>query len=315
MAHTVVTTNTMAEIATAIVGFAGDRGIPTTGNTLTMAGAEPFTVSGLGTSLTVSVTIDSVVRVAEIHQPERKGTENAPVRLAPTRTFLFGGPDWIAAAVEFSFNQFRHIYLGKMERYGDWTGGEIIAANHFSADRPFNQPSGERSAFDIKHHYLFSALTEPLRLDGVPIFHSGTGGGVNIEHADNDEQWRTFFTESGTPDTCVLGGAGDIISSTLVKAGIADYAAGNLLTPITLYAPDSARADRLRPIGHVAGARMIDMRNLDPGQHFFIGADEWVAFPEFGKNGDVTTWGGAGGGFYTSRDTSGMQGLAYPMAV
>jgi hypothetical protein len=209
-----------------------------------------------------------------------------------------------------------------MDKIGNYTGGEIISANMFSRNLYFSSAGGTLSYgtgsnSSPEHMYLFSGRCYQSNMP------TGKGcGGVNLVHADNATDYRYFDCPVATygrtqfVGTEVFGGNADNVNGSYVKRGLSDYAGSNILVPAQLYVPESTLvgADvRFRPIGYPAGARLVNMTGLDPGEAMTVGTDTWYCFPEFSKQTETTTPYGTynADGFYYPYETSYMLGLAY----
>ena len=106
----------------------------------------------------------------------------------------------------------------------------------------------------------------------------------------------------------LIGGAWDGVNDTLVEYGQVHFASATLLVPIQLYVTEGTPA-RIRPIGHAAGIRMVNMTNYNPTQQVLIGPDAWRVLPEFAKANSYLVQRGT---LYGANETSGNRGLAYP---
>ena len=212
-----------------------------------------------------------------------------------------------------------------MVKAGDYTGGEVISANMFNRDVRYAGASGTdtygvtTTAGAPLHRYLFSA-----RWGGSGLPTTGVGG-VNVVHADNDTPFRVFdgpvetYAQNSFTGVSVIGGNADDVASGLVAKGLSDYAGSNILVPVNLFIPDSdlIGADvKFRPIGYVAGVRMMNVSGINPGDAITVGSKTWRVFPEFSRQTETTMAYGASNplGFYYPYETSYMIGLAYEEA-
>lgn len=341
MAYSEQTATSILDIPALIAAFAAARGWTVGGTTLTRPGGGrsfEITASIDGTNnrrhrLFVTDTADPTLRTFT-QMPWVDGTSGNPFVLVPTKVHLFGNDTpwdeegseaaWIAAVIECGYNHYRHVFIGSMVKLGNYTGGEIICSNCHSY---YWWGSGGSLQFDWDYNkYMFSAKHDVANgYDSPPELLSA--GGVYIDHAANartyrqfdgpmHSQWATSFTGSE-----VLGGHADQINGGLVRRGVSDFAGSNILVPVNLYVPDSVNTledVRFRPIGFVPGARLIDMRGIEPGESIQVGNDNWRVFPEFSKRTDQTIYygssraDGGAGGFYWPYESSYMLGLAYP---
>jgi len=322
---------TVADIPAAIVAFAEARGWTVGGlapqSEITRpGGGKTFSIAAGGTATRPSVFVtatDGSGMFARIYSPRRNGTQNAPIVLAPTKLHLFGNeapfteenPPYVAVAIEFGFNNFRHLYIGNMVKMGDYEGGEIISANQYA--EPVNSNTNNPSFTSVYHKYLFSANHAHQTDAGIGA------GGVNIEHVDNAQPWRYFDGPTGTINMYtnfngreVFGGWQDVINSSLASSGIASYSASNILVPVNLYVPVSGGMGsdyRFRPIGHVPGVRLVRMDGIDPGEQIEVANKNWMVFPEFSRDLRQNSPRDNSLGFYWDYETSYLCGLAYAM--
>ena len=250
---------------------------------------------------------------AQIDNIRVGGAVNAPLIPSPTRLFLFTGTEeghsYICAMIEFGFNRYRAFYLGGAVIKGDYTGGEIVAGNtHLNSGVTFEWPRETD-----EHRLLFQA--------SGTVFGADEAGFVRVVHPDLANPVlplaspRSSFQTPDVfiPENRVLCGPYDGVNDTFVRDGQEHFAAATLLTPHNLYQTTGAPI-RLRPLGHVAGTRMVNMTNLEPGQQVTVGAVNWRVFPEFRKS-DVTEINQgdplATGSFNTD-ESSEFWGLAFP---
>lgn len=320
MAYSEQVATTNSEIPPLIAAFASARGWTVSGTQITRPGGGlPISISAVDSD---KISISAIGGGGgTIKFPYRNGpSEGSPLIVQPTKIHLFGNETpwdeepWIAVVVECGYNAYRHIYIGNMEKVGNYTGGEVIGTNGFREDYRYHS-GGNISYNSDDLRYLFSAYHVE--------FTDNDCGGVNIVHADNATNWRVFNgpANSSPKDDFtgdeVLGGAMDSISSGLLHKGISDYAGSNILIPFNLYACDSVGIQddvRFRPIGYPPGVRMINMQGLDPGQSIQVGNVNWRVFPEFSKRNNTTVPYGTSNpdGYYPPYETSFMLGLAYP---
>lgn len=206
----------------------------------------------------------------------------------PTKLHMLGGFDgapWLVAIIEYGFNSYRHLYVGYMEKIGDYTGGEVVCGCDFLPYYVSSSQSATRSpyhySYDYMHKYLFSWY------NNMP---SDWAGGVRINHPDNPNAYRTFrsgnvsyvgWGNTPYPVTGVIGGFRDGVNDGYLARANVSYAGSVILVPINLYV--GAEGNWLIPIGRPAGVRMVNMRNIEPGASITIANDTWRCFPMFRK--------------------------------
>jgi len=304
MAYTIDSINSVTDIPGRIAAFAATRGWavsgtiitnPSTGTEVQLYGAEvdaayhefgAYAVGFQGTRevRTASPRLDSV-------------PTSAILARTVTALHLFGndapytGPDsepYIIAVVEYGYNLYRHLYIGSVVKLGDYTGGDCLSANRWNN----HTNRGGQDFTDGRARFMFSA---------VHFDTTYPSGGVVVEHADNPNTFRKFQTAGyhGSSQqanfeylngTEVIGGHKDGYNDPLLYQSKTSYAAGQILVPINLLAPVSSQGpdNRLRPIGHVPGARLVRLDNLEPGEQILVGGEHWRVFPEFTRSLSTT---------------------------
>src|SRR5690606_18580462 len=91
---------------------------------------------------------------------------------------LFGAitpTPFIAAVIEYAPGFFRQLYLGYMEKIGDYTGGEVISGNTYYVGNAANLYDRN------EHQYLFGGLQgaqTASQAGGVRLVHDDIGGEV-----------------------------------------------------------------------------------------------------------------------------------------
>jgi hypothetical protein len=310
-----VTVAAVSDIPGVISSFAASAGWSVAaGNKITRpAGGIQWEIyAGTDSDIGVRDVANPTTRKCFTRSPKMNGTVGAPFVPLPSKVHLFGAllpQPYIAAVIEYGFNLYRHLYIGNMEKLGEYGGGEVISASLPWQSGDFNTfPSTYRRAA-----YPFSGRQR--------IFAQADSGGVNIIHADNPNTWRQFFSgydsyEGGFPifdkftnDVGVFGGFNDGVNDGYVANGIADYAGAELLVPVNLWAVRAGGANPFfSAIGRPAGVRMVNMTNLEPAQVNPVGTDNWHCFPVFRKNQSGSQ---ARGSAWTAEESSYMVGYAY----
>lgn len=240
------------------------------------------------------------------------GTPTNPELPTPTRLFLFGGVEqgesFIAAVIEFGFNRYRMFYIGNMVRKGNYTGGEVVAGNTFDPETTsFSFPV---SLNDSK--FLFKGTQSYLNED--------RSGWIHVVHPDSPVEFKPFRATISSSNAnevdniepnSVIGGNFDNINDTLMVFGEQHFAAANVITPVNIY-EGTGDPRRLRPLGHPAGARLVNMTNLEPGQQILVGSVNWRVYPEFRKSTATSIGQGPNSNSYPSDETSAFAGMAFP---
>lgn len=213
---------------------------------------------------------------------------------------------YLSIVVEYNSNLFRHLYLGVMEKKGNYTGGEVIAGT-----------AGPISASSSTHSFDDYATTQGLFSGRSSIWGTTGCGGVNINHADNPNQWRKFLghsslTKTNFPADAVMGGFMDGINDGYLANGQMNFAGTSALTPINLYAIKPVTGDvNFVPIGNPPGVRLVNMQNFDPGVQVSIGGVNWRVFPQAAKRVEQTMPPASSNGNWRQYETSYYVGYAY----
>lgn len=318
MALSIVNITNIEDIAAEVATFATAEGwtVGGTAPAITLQRPEGGLVMEF-TSSSTRVTIGSAAattRIAEMNNIVLEGggggMNTVPL---PTRLFLFSGTEqgssFIAGVVEFGFNRYRMFYVGGTVIKGNYTGGEVVSANYFRQTTTGNQyPLDTRD-----HKFMFRGSEQASTL-------IDNSGWVNVVHADSPVPIKPFFSADISSAVSAIenfdegsayGGHADRVNGTLVDRGQVHFDAVTLLTPVNIY-EGFGSPRRARPLGHIAGVRLVNMTNLQPGQTALIGMENWRVFPEFRFN--PTTFQSVQGQFsdsFAADESSGYFGLAF----
>lgn len=316
MAYQQSTISAITDIPALVAAFAASHGWTVDGSTL-QRGDDPtaavFTLAAniTGSDHTLTVTASGAPSCV-LRSPKLRGTAGSPEVPLPTSLHIFADSDpepFIAIVVQYDYNQYRHLYIGNLVKYGDYVGGECVsAANVHASNNGFDRfPIHYR--FDTNH--LFNASSR--------VMSDTTSGGVRVTHANNPTTWRRFFgTNAFTPmgnfdNATVLGGFGDDVNDGYLARAVSPFSGVNVLVPANLYASMPVTGDTtFVPIGHPAGIRLVNMESFDPGDVINVGADEWMVFPAIRKDPTNLDAPQLPGG-WAQYETSGVIGYAYPV--
>jgi hypothetical protein len=319
MTYSIQSVSALSDIPAAVVAFAVARGWGSGGaaNIVHPITGQSYTMSISGDRFTISA---SGGKDATFRLPYTLGTyPSGPVVSLPSQLHMFGNnspytsPDsepYLAFVVECGYNLYRHFYVGSLVRAGDYTDGDLLACNNFY--------EGE-SSFLTSVSYLYEGHRF---LFGGYSSNAQNGGGAKITHVDNPITWREFdcpmdggssanYTENQLDGSEIFGGNRDGTNDGFVYRGHADYGAAQILIPVNLYVSkgDLGLNYRIIPVGHASGVRLVDMKNLSPGQQVSIGSDDWRVFPEFSKSATTTITRSSGA--WWPAESSYNLGLAY----
>lgn len=250
-------------------------------------GGKTFTVTNTVNSVTVTCTGAS--SSANIFLPILATTASPSVGVIqePSRLFLIGmlTPEpYVAAILECGYNLYRHLYMGFMEKIGDYTGGEVISGSN--GPRVTSSGGINYASRDYTNH-LFSANQINV---GATLC-----GGVHVEHADNATPWRIFRANGSLVSadsldddvfngTEAIGGFKDSWNNGYVAKGLNGLSGVAVLSPINLLATQIiSDTVRFRPLGRPAGVRLINIENLEAQDEVDIGGEIWKTFAVFSK--------------------------------
>lgn len=230
-----------------------------------------------------SIADDDIARVTSPKLATGAATTANPTVSLPTRLHIFGTAvatdnPFIACVIEYGFNSYRHLFMGKLDARGGITGRDVIAC----AGGPRVAASTTRGWTDVgAGNTLGSGYSDQ----------QGTGnyGGALCVHASNAQSWRRFDTagNNSTPldeytQQMIVGGFCDGFNDGYVVNAKAAFAGMNILFPINLYAcePISGNTDTsFVPVGRLPGVRHVNMQDLEPGQQITVGNETWRVFP------------------------------------
>lgn len=289
----------LTDIPPLVRGFATDAGWTVTGTTPEPIFTNPaidalpikmrYLADGANSTARENLQLlmpeDAPEITAFISNPRYGTVSLVPVHTQPTKLCLFGDERFIGMVICYGYNHYRHLYMGYMEKLGDYDGGDVISGSHFRdtfESSSTGNPSFRHPNIQFPFNALHSAYTGRT---GTP---KTIWGGVFIDHADTAaDKYRDFCCDDGLSGGVfaadfVAGGFKDDINDPYLARGKSEYAGQHLLCPINLYA---ARAsNNYSPIGRPPGVRMCIMEGVDPEQSILVGSQPWRVFPIFGKS-------------------------------
>lgn len=289
------------------------------------AAAGSFTPPGGGEAVTITRISSGVfegldlampsqtTNTARCNSPQLNGSLGVPASNPPSAIQMFAGEEegvpFLAAAIDFSGAGWRHIYIGGVVPVDAGTPGRLVAANwHFTSQSSSGWPRDTR----VECKWLFGAYNQVLPRENSGFAYMPFGSGDDIRPNRTSSAADAIAPPESTMgvDT-LIGGAFDGVNDALAAYGQVHFASATLLVPIQLYVTEGAPA-RIRPVGHAAGVRMVNLTNYNPAQQILIGADAWRVIPEFAKaNSHLVNRGTQ----YGENESSGQRGLAYPEAM
>jgi hypothetical protein len=209
----------------------------------------------------------------------------------PTATLFSNNPStYCHVCVQISSGKFRHLSFGNLAKFGTWTGGGFYAMEYWS------QVNSSSHQID----------------DPANGSHS-----VPFDSSVNQSTSTTLHYENGSFHWCALpqsvlnsvsrrsmygsvrGGFGTAFRNVQETA----FSGLIALNPVTLWPLTSTDTPATtRCAGRVPDMFEVNMKNLIPGQSYFIGVNEYVVFPLSQKGNPSDRLGVENSGYY---------GLAY----
>lgn len=205
---------------------------------------------------------------------------------------------------------YRHLYIGNMEKKGDYEGGEVISAS----DGIATGSTGTRSYDDGSYKYLFGSRNFVSAADS---------GGVHVQHADNAIPWLRFRGGFGTqpllaiPEGSALGGYNDAINDGYIARARSQFGGQQQLTPINLFHVVVIPGDVVpTPIGRPAGVRLVNMQDLQPEAEIIVGGMLFKVFPACARRFEtVSPKANPSGSQFAEYETTHWVGYAYALDI
>lgn len=193
-----------------------------------------------------------------------------------TAYHLFGTTQYIHCVIEIVPGEFGHFHFGCLDKAGAYTGGEYATGTAWSYR--LNDDNYNRRALSNRHVVPFDGMGY------YPAAQSdGAKGAVRLDTDGYTAEWARFTYDTSSSYSCVWG-----------PARLGDYQWRSPFTFYWLSTPNTVNAlSPLAPIlltfllrnaktflaGTPADLRIVNMRNLTPGETITIGNDEWLCFP------------------------------------
>ena len=247
--------------------------------------------------------------------PVVDGTQYSPQTKTPERLFLFGTADYLAIVIRFAGGIYRHMYIGVLNKAGNYTNGDIVSSNDFFAKDGTIDSSITRPLFTASD-------VRPFGLDPFSDYFKNKEdfGCVYLQHTDALRSlWHFYDGRDGTidsstdyePDT-VCGG-GTLWFEVLRNTSRTSFSGVVPLQTYELFvAHGTVNTDlTLIPIGHPKGVRGCNIQPFNPEEEIVVGAETWKVFPEFRRDPSLSS--SPDTGYYPVSEASGYAGIAYRM--
>lgn len=212
-----------------------------------------------------------------------------------TAYHLFGTTQYIHCAIEIVPGEFGHLHFGRLEKAGSYQGGEYTAGTAWYYYLASNSYNGQ---YDSSRHCV--------PWDGMSYYAAGNSragrhGALRFDVDGYSGEWGRFTYLNGTGHSSILGPArlnASQFRSPWCSFGFSTPNTVNAVSPLAPIVPAFVLRDNKTFLpGSPADLRLVNMRNLVPGETITIGNDEWVCFPikkrslkENDKSNVVNSW-------------------------
>lgn len=194
----------------------------------------------------------------------------------------------VYAVLEYESGLFRHFGFGSIDKIGDWVGGEFVGGHVWPSGAAASVPTtGFGSVLlDGAHGESVSpVIAGTVHVEGLPGMAGASKWGV---------AWnRTSFTpatgndRAGNARADLYGGIRASMYTDIFGPFVPSALTGfvPLLPCPVWYSGDPTGTNRrLVLLGSMPNARMVQMRNFNPGDEIAIGGNDWKIFPVVRKS-------------------------------
>lgn len=199
---------------------------------------------------------------------------------------------FVHCVAEVSADVFHHLWIGELVKFGSWTGGAYYATQYWDKNASrIDQPD---SNF---HGVPFDGLatSNPYLCTTVHCVISTSPAGNWISGQNTDTTLNSVQRKAGLFSP--LRGQWGIDIWRPDPSPLSGQAI--LQQPMAWYRDLSTTPDEFHPLGYVPNVRILNMRNLSPGETITLGSDTWKVFP-------LSRYLGPDAG-----NNSGLHGIAY----
>lgn len=193
--------------------------------------------------------------------------------------FFTDGSSYAHAVLEYAPGLFRHMSFGILEKVGTWTGGEYACGHVWGA--------GATVADNPKattHHVPFDAANTTVFNIGCTVHAESFPN-----EPDPDTKWLVLWAgttsvgndSDGNPRMRGIGGVRDGFLQNALGRIRANPNNGYVpMIPIQVFYRESVTSPQdWRLIGYAPNMRVINIGNMEPGEEFTVGSDDWKVFP------------------------------------
>lgn len=189
------------------------------------------------------------------------------------------GASYAHVVLEYASGLYRHMSFGKLEKIGDWTGGEY-ASGHVWDTNTANIDNPRATS----HHLPLDAAQNQQYLIGCTVHAEGLPS-----QPGSPGRWlvvwagETGMTNDGDGNArgYAIGGVRDGFLQNALGPYAANPNNGYVpLIPIQCwYRQDFVTPDGWRLLGYAPDVRIVNIKHMEAGQEFTVGSDTWKVFP------------------------------------
>ncbi|MEO1902603.1 MAG: hypothetical protein ABGX87_12675 [Alcanivorax sp.] len=194
-----------------------------------------------------------------------------------TAYHLFGTTQYIHCAIEVVPGEFAHLQFGKLVKAGVYDGGEYAAGTAWYYAL---QGSNYNGQYDSNRH--------SVPWDGMSYYAAGQAGAgahgaVRLDADGYSNEWGRFTYDLSTGYSSIFGPARLTDNQERSPWWSFLFSTPNTVNAVSPLAPIVPafilRNSKTFLPGAPADLRLVNMRNLVPGEMITIGSDEWLCFP------------------------------------
>ena len=175
---------------------------------------------------------------------------------------IFGNSQYLHLVIERTAGEFDHLMIGEVDKHGTVTGGAYgLSTFWHHQSNQIDNPDSSSHALPADDKFTFNNIS--------------TAGRVLFPY--DGYTWRRY----GDNQTAGERTVGIIRNSGLLESLL--DSSPNDFNGVTPLFPVPVIVERVgvlySPIGTIPDIRVLNIKNLQPGDSVFLGPDEWVAFP------------------------------------
>lgn len=194
-----------------------------------------------------------------------------------TAYHLFGTTQYIHCVIEIVPGEFAHLHLGTLVKAGSYQGGEYVAGTAWYYSLQNTNYNGD-----------YSSNRHTVPWDGSGYYSAGSGGfgargALRLDTDGYSNEWGCFTTYLNSSLSSVYGPARLLDTMDRSPWWSFLFSTPNTVNAVSPLAPIVPafilRNSKTFLPGAPADLRLVNMRNLVPGETITIGSDEWLCFP------------------------------------